>query len=183
VQFLSTCVDGAGSGRVGRALSENGLDVVQYLPNGYDQELISEFGQFLEGSYVSAGFFPFEAEDPPPAMQRFLDAMDKAGKSPNENSLAGWINADQLVTGLKEAGKDVTRKELVDSINRMTNYRAGGIIPGIDWTIAHDRPSDEDCFATLQVRNRALVPVFGQPGKPFVCFDLKDVDLENPEIR
>ena len=42
VDVLATCVDGAGSARLGQAFKDNGMDVVQFLPNGYDKSLISE---------------------------------------------------------------------------------------------------------------------------------------------
>jgi branched-chain amino acid transport system substrate-binding protein len=183
VQFLSTCIDGAGSGRLGRALRESGLDVVQYLPNGYDSDLIQEFAADLEGGYVSAGFFPFEAEDPPEGLRQFLDAMEEQDAEANENSLAGWMNADLFVAGLTEAGKAVTRASLVRTINRMTDYTARGIVPPIDWTIAHEKDGPLDCTATLQVRGGKLVPVFGEPGKPFTCFEEGNEDLANPELR
>ena len=41
VQFLATCIDGAGSARLGQALKDNNMKVVQNLPNGYDNKLIS----------------------------------------------------------------------------------------------------------------------------------------------
>ena len=60
---------------------------------------------------MTVSFFPFEADQKPPALQQFIDAMNKRGKAPNENSLSGWINGMQFVQGLQDAGPDFTRPE------------------------------------------------------------------------
>src|SRR4051794_33563355 len=75
VQFLGTCIDGAGSGRLGEAIQRANLDIVQYLPNGYDPDIPKQFGDVLEGSYVNSFTFPFEAEDPPEGMRNYKKAM------------------------------------------------------------------------------------------------------------
>src|SRR5581483_2156716 len=174
VQFLATCIDGAGSARLGQAFKDNNLPIVQYLPNGYDNKLISQNAAVLEGDYVTVSFFPFEADQKPQALQQFIDAMHARGKEPNENSLSGWINAIQFVQGLREAGPDFDRQKLIDAINKETAFTADGIRPdGIDWTTTgHKGRSNTDCVAILQVHDGKLVPRFGQPGKPMVCFDL-----------
>src|SRR5207249_1871192 len=104
VQFLATCVDGGGSARLGQAFKDNNLDIKQYLPNGYDKNLISNNAAALDGDFVVTDFFPFEADQKPKALQDFLDAMQARGKPANENSLSGWINGMQFVQGLKDAG-------------------------------------------------------------------------------
>src|SRR5215213_9835992 len=154
VQFLGTCIDGAGSGRLGEAIQRAGLDVIQYLPNGYDPDIVADFGDVLEGSYVNAFTFPFEAEDPPEGMQQYKQAMEDTGTDVNELSLAGWISADLFVTGLRtvaDSGDDLTRQSLVDAINAMEDYDAGGILPGTDWRIAHDQLEGTPCLAFLKI--------------------------------
>jgi hypothetical protein len=186
VQFLGTCIDGAGSGRLGEAIDRADLDIIQYLPNGYDQDIVEQFGGVLEGSYVNSFAFPFEAEDPPEGMQQYKQAMEDTGTEVNELSLAGWISADLFVTGLRavaDSGDDLTRQGLVDAINAMEDYDAGGILPGTDWTIAHDQLEDEPCLAFLEIRGSEFTPVLGRPGEPFVCLNSEDPDFDAPIIR
>jgi branched-chain amino acid transport system substrate-binding protein len=186
IQFLGTCIDGAGSGRLGEAIQRAGLDIIQYLPNGYDESIVEEFGDVLEGSYVGSFAFPFEAEDPPEGMRRYTQAMEDTGGEINELSLAGWISADLFVTGLRaveDAGDELTRQSLVDAINVMEDYDAGGILPGIDWTIAHDRLEPEVCQAYLEIQGGAFTPALGRPGEPFVCFDSENPNFDAPTIR
>lgn len=185
VQLLATCIDGAGSAKLGQAFHDNNMSVVQTLPNGYDNKLIADNAAVLEGDYVTVGFFPFEADQKPQPLQDFIDAMNSRGKAPNENSLSGWINAMQFVQGLQEAGTDFNRSKLIDAINKETNFTAGGIRPdGIDWTTTgHTGHTSTDCVSILQVQGGKLVPKYGQPGKPMICFDLNNVDLDNPTYK
>jgi branched-chain amino acid transport system substrate-binding protein len=186
VDFLSTCIDGAGSARLAEAIQRAGLDIIQYLPNGYDQSLIDEFGEVLEGSYVNSFTVPFEAEEPPPAMEEYQQAMEDSGTDVNENSLAGWINADLFVTGLRavaDAGDELTRQSLIDAINALEDYDAGGLLAGMDWATAHDQQSERPCLSFLKIENSTFVPTLNEPGKPFVCFDQEEPDFDNPEIR
>jgi ABC-type branched-subunit amino acid transport system substrate-binding protein len=185
VQFLATCIDGAGSAKLGQAFHDNKMSVVQNLPNGYDNKLIADNAAALEGDYVTVSFFPFEADQKPQPLQDFIDAMNRRGKAPNENSLSGWINGMQFVQGLQEAGSDFNRSKLIDAINKETNFTAGGIRPdGIDWTTTgHTGHTSTDCVSILQVQGGKLVPKYGQPGKPMICFDLNNVDLDNPTYK
>jgi hypothetical protein len=112
--------------------------------------------------------------------------MEDADAEINELSLAGWISADLFVTGLRaveESGNELTRQSLVDAINAMDDYDAGGILPGTDWHIAHDRLADEVCLAFLQIRDGAFTPAIGRPGEPFVCFDAENPNFDAPTIR
>ncbi len=186
VQFLGTCIDGAGSGRLGEAIQRAGLDVIQYLPNGYDQDIVDEFGDVLEGSYVGSFTFPFEAEDPPEGMEQYKQDMEDSGTDVNELSLAGWISADQFVAGLRaveDSGDELTRQSLVDAVNAFDDYDAGGILPGTDWSTAHDQLDAEVCQAYLKIEGGQFTPTIGEPGKPFVCFDPENPDFDAPTIR
>ena len=80
----------------------------------------------------------------------------------------GWINADEFVTGLKAAGPNFTQQKVIDATNKITNYTAGGIIPPIDWTTAHQKQIS--CYAVLKVVDGKFKPQYGKKGKPFLCF-------------
>jgi len=133
---------------------------------------------------------PFEAPEGSEGMEQFLAAMEKRGKTPSEQGLAGWTNATLFVEGLKAAGENFTQKKVVDAINKITDFTANGIVSEQDWTKAHAAdPAADGCTALLQVQNGEFVPVFGEEGKPFLCFQNDQVaktgppDLNNPVIR
>jgi hypothetical protein len=100
-------------------------------------------------------------------MRLYQKWIKQTGGTANEHSLDGWLNADLFVTGLKAAGPNFTRQKLVDSINKITDYTANGLLPGVDWTKAHETP--DPCFAVSKITHGKFVPSFGKPGKPFVC--------------
>ena len=63
----------------------------------------------------------------------------------------------------------------------MTHYDADGLVPPIDWRVAHR--TDPDCFAVSKVIHGGFEPVYGKPGKPYLCFDDDAKKLpENPPL-
>ena len=176
VDLVTTCMDNNGVVTLAKEIKKQRLDAVQSLPNAYDHDFLKEYGDLFEGSYVRTDFVPFEVTDPPAALTRYLDAMDKAHAEPSENSLVGWLNADLFVAGLKAAGKQFTRQGVIDAINKMTDYTAGGIIIGVNWTIQHTqlRQPATSCQVFSKIHDSKFVPVFSKPGKPFVCATVHD---------
>lgn len=171
VDMVLTCMDLQAVVALAREMKRQSLDAVQYLPNGYDPELITEFGDLFQGSLVLTFFTPFEAEDPPEGLQSYLDWMERTDTPLTENTMNGWLNAALFVDGLREAGPDFSRQKVIDAINAMTDWDAGGLLAGVDWTTAHTEGNDPICSAFSRVEGDAFVPTFGEPGKPFVCVD------------
>ncbi len=171
VDLVTTCLDLNGVVTLAKEMKKQELKAIAYLPNAYDHEFVDEFGDLFEGSYVRTDFVQWEVEDKPEGLQTYLDAIDEAGQEPSENSLVGWLNADLFVTGLREAGPAFSREKLIDAVNKLTNYKAGGIITGVDWTTAHTSLAREGeaCQFLSKIVDSEFKPVFAKPGKPFVC--------------
>jgi branched-chain amino acid transport system substrate-binding protein len=191
VDFITTCMDVNGNANIAQALKDAGIEVKGiYSPEGYAQDVLDDLGDKVEGFYFGSDFVPFEAPEGSEGMQQFLAAMEKLGKTPSEQGLAGWINATLFVEGLKAAGKNFTQKSVVDAINEITAFTANGIVSEQDWTKDHAARDDADgCTAILQAQDGKFVPMFGEEGKPFVCFENDQVaktgppDLSTPTIR
>jgi branched-chain amino acid transport system substrate-binding protein len=172
VDLVTTCMDNNGTLTLAKEMKKQGLNAIQYLPNAYNQKFISENAPFFQGSYALTFFTPFEVKQKPQGLKDFQKWMKKGGFEQNENAMAGWINADQFVTGLKEAGPDFSRQKLVDAINAEKNFTANGLLAGIDWSVAHQADQAQGCTVLSKIDNGKFVPSFGQTGKPFVCFQL-----------
>jgi branched-chain amino acid transport system substrate-binding protein len=170
VNLVTTCMDNNGTLTLAKEMKKQGMDAVQYLPNAYNQKFISENAPFFQGSYALTFFTPFEVKQKPKGLKDFQKWMKKGGFEQNENSMAGWINADQFVTGLKEAGPDFTRQKVIDAINAEKNFTAHGLLAGLDWSVVHQADQPDGCTVLSKIENGKFVPSFGQPGKPFVCF-------------
>jgi len=184
VGFVTTCMDNNAVANLAREIDRQQLDAVQYMPNGYDADLVAEFGDLFEGSYVLTWAVPFELEDQPPGMQKYLEWIDKTGGAKSELSVSGWLQADLFYRGLVAAGPEFTQQKVVDGINAISFWNADGAIPGVDWTIAHNDIDDTGCYAISRIENSTFVPQYAEPGKPFICFDLTaDALPEEPEMR
>jgi branched-chain amino acid transport system substrate-binding protein len=180
VNLVIPALDANGAFTLAREMKKQGLNATMILPNAYDQARIEKNADVANGSYVFTLYAPFESKSKPAGLKLYEKWIKKSGGTKSENSYVGWLNADLFVRGLKAAGCDFTRQKVVDAINQMTNYNADGIIAPVDWTKAHQQ--SPSCYSWLKVENGKFKPVFGQPGKPFLCFppDLTSIPA-NPE--
>ena len=181
VDYVVPCIDGNGAVTLSREMQRQGLDATMVLANAYNHPFAEENAQFVDGNYVFTVFAPFETRPKPPGLKLYEQWTKKTGGDQNENSYVGWMNADLFVAGLKAAGADFTQQKVVDAINAMKDWSAGGILPGVDWTTAHE--NDPECYAILRFQDGKYKPVFGKPGKPFLCFpaDLKTIPTD-PQV-
>jgi branched-chain amino acid transport system substrate-binding protein len=183
VDFVTTCMDTNGVKSIAEEIRRQELPAVQYIQNGYDHELVGEFGTLFDGSYVLTWFVPFEVAEPPPGMQDYFGWIDRVGGERSEQSMVGWLNADLFYRGLTMAGPEFTRQRLIDAINTMEDWTANGLIPGIDWTIYHEAQAEDGCYAISKVVDGGFQPQFGEPGRPFLCFELDAPLPDEPDRR
>lgn len=190
VQFVATCIDQNTSLTLAKEMKKQGLDAPQILVNAYDDAFVAANAEFLNGSYVSPQFVPFESRPKTDAMKEYDTWTSKAGYQQSEQTMIGWIAADQFVTGLELAGPEFTRQKVIDGLNTQTHYDAGGLLSGIDWTKEHEdttnnpqyRPATE-CTAVVQVVGGKFKTTLTPPGKPFVCFNRDDPTVDDPTFR
>jgi ABC-type branched-subunit amino acid transport system substrate-binding protein len=190
VQMVITCMEFNGGFKISQALKEAGSeDVIFYAPEGYKESTVERYGEELNNWYFRLGFAPWQLpkKELPEGTKEFLAAMKKRGKEPSEHNQAGWINAALLVEGIKAAGEDFTQQSVIDAINSMTDFDAGGILSGINWTPEGDGhgPGAEACDAWVEAVDGKFEPRFGEPGRPFVCFDVDPLpdNLDSPYFK
>ncbi len=169
VDFVLTCIDNTGALNLAKEMRKQNMNAIQYLPNGYDQQLIAANKEFFQGDIVGVPFAPFQTKPAPKGLVEFNKWMDKAGYARNEISINGWISAAMLYEGLKGAGPSFTRQKVVDYLNSLTNQTVEGLIPPRNWTKEHEITHNTACTAYVKVDNGKFVPTFTQPGKPFMC--------------
>jgi branched-chain amino acid transport system substrate-binding protein len=181
VQFVMTCMDQNGVFTLAKEMKKQGLDAPQQLPQGYDQNFINANKSYFEGDYVAPRFLAFEQTPQPPEMKKYFEWIGKANKKPGELSMHGWIAASQFVTGLKLAGPDFSQEKVIQALNGVTDFTANGLVAPIDWTKQHADPAKNpeahgklDCSNSVIVKDGKFEPVFAQPGKPWVCFNVDD---------
>ena len=183
VDFVATCMEFGGGFKIAQALKQAGVeDVVFYAPEGYKQSTLDKYGDQLNNWVFRLGFAPWQGKNIPKGTKEFLNAMKARDIEPSEHSQAGWINAALLVEGIKAAGPDFTQQSVIDSINKITDFTADGMLPPIDWSQNGHGPGHEACDAYVEAVDGKFKPIFDKPGQPFVCFqdNPRPPDLSTP---
>jgi branched-chain amino acid transport system substrate-binding protein len=175
VDFVIACLDINGAMSLAREMKKQGLDATKLLQSSYVPDVVQKNAQFLNQTYMVTDVTPLETKPKPEGLKLYEKWIKRTGGARDLNSLVGWVNADLFVTGLKEAGPDFTRQKVIDAINQIKQYNAGGILAGVDWTTAHEVASP--CYTFVKVVDGKFKPAFVEPGKPFLCFpaDLKTI--------
>jgi ABC-type branched-subunit amino acid transport system substrate-binding protein len=189
VQFVLTCVDLQESFTLAKEMLKQGLKADQELPQGYNQEFISQ-NPALNGAYVIPQFLAFEQK---PQIQEIKDLFtyaNKIGVKVSELTAVGWQIASEFYTGLRGAGPDFSQAKVVQYLNTLKHYTDNGFLQPLDWTKFHTDPikhpearGAQECANFVQIEDGKFVPRFGQPGKPWVCFGRDDPTVDHPTYQ
>jgi ABC-type branched-subunit amino acid transport system substrate-binding protein len=178
VDLVVSCMDLSGNILLSRTMRQDGMgSVAQYWLSGYDEAAIAKFSSLMQGVYFLIGHVPFEsAKLSPgkyPGIDLYLSKLAKyfPGELPGEASLAGWVDAEMFVTGLRLVGRDLTRIRLVDALNSLTSFTADGIVSPIDWRLEHRSNGLVDCNVYVRAIGGRFVPLFGSSRTVFTCFE------------
>jgi branched-chain amino acid transport system substrate-binding protein len=139
----SAGVDGFGDalepdGAIGLATSakQQGLSVkAPMVGTGYAQKTLddAQANAAGQGGWFAAQTVPFElGKSGTKAMEAALKKY--AGKAysggiPDGGLTGGWLSADLIIQGLKDAGKNLTREGFMKALSSTTGYTANGVLP------------------------------------------------------
>ena len=172
VDFIATSMDVNGMLTLAKELERQGVrdQITMLHPNSYDIDFVAGAGGLFDGDYALVLFVPFE-HDSDSELRRAYDQWVPAHGGPvAEQTMAGWVNADMLVTGLLEAGPEFNRQTIIDSLNQII-YGADGLINPIDWSRQHtavlpgvyDHAYALECVSYVQIEQGAFVPFLPEP--------------------
>jgi ABC-type branched-subunit amino acid transport system substrate-binding protein len=168
VQALTWVFDVNNIVRLQKALREQGvsLPVMDVTTQGYSQDYLEAVGPAGEGSYVPLGHVLLEEADQIPALAEYVDWLEQTApdEEPTSNGLTAWVRAAMFVEAATEVGPELTRDALIEELESMTDFDAGGLIPPID---VGDPVPTQGCFVMAQVRDGAYERVF--PDEGFHC--------------
>jgi branched-chain amino acid transport system substrate-binding protein len=177
VDLVATCMDLSGNRLLSQTMHQAGMGSVnQYWLNGYDESAIAKYASLMNGTYFLIGHVPFESAKLTPGTYPGLDEYLKElakyfpGEQPSEASIAGWVNADLFVTGLRMIGRNVSRTRLISAINSLAAYTSNGIVAPIDWRYEHRTVGPIDCNVYVRAVRGSFVPIFGSAKTVFTCF-------------
>jgi hypothetical protein len=87
---------------------------------------------------VSTFFTPFEVKPRPKGLKDFQKWMKKGDF--------------EQTTASRRRARSSSRQKIVGAINKMTDYTAGGLLAGIDWTTAHRQNPPQGFGALSEAR-------------------------------
>jgi ABC-type branched-subunit amino acid transport system substrate-binding protein len=188
VQLVLTCFDLQESFTLGKEMQKQGMQAVQELPNGYDADFVQQNAAALQGAIVAPQFVAFQNTPQIPEIQHLYTWAGKIGVPVKELTAIGWQLAAEFYEGLKGAGPNFSQAGVVNYLNTLTHWTDNGFIQPLDWTKYHQDPTNNpaarpklECGNTVKVENGTFVPVYGKPGKPWVCFNRSDPTVNNPQ--
>jgi len=181
VGLFVTCMEGSDNLAFAEAMHQNGMTGVHALwLTGYDRALVKQNSAVMQGVIYELQHVPFEAAaafpGKYPGMQQYLSVMNQYEPhwTYDETAIQGYINAEQFVQGLKDlarAKEPLTRQNLIDVINKDTEFSGNGLTTSVNWTYAHTSAPPPYCAAYVEVGpGGSITPVFVQPhDQVFVC--------------
>jgi branched-chain amino acid transport system substrate-binding protein len=157
---LYTGVDLVQNAAISDQLAKAGVSLKAIVfPGGYDPRVLALPG--LEGATFGIEFFPFELNTP--SYQEFNKWMP-AGAPRGQVTYIGWLSAEQMIQGLKEAGlKCPTQKAFITNLRLVKNYTANGAYDPVNFTDVFGK--EFQCVYYVKVINKKFVPQFD--GKQF----------------
>jgi ABC-type branched-subunit amino acid transport system substrate-binding protein len=135
----------------------------------YSNQLLSLAGSAANGMYIEQGYALYLGQDANavPAVKLFDKWMKKIDANANFEieSVYGWASAQLFAQALKDAGNPPTRAGLLQALNKITTFDAGGLIPPSNPAAA----VLSGCFLLAQVQNGQIKRVAPTPATGFYC--------------
>jgi len=96
-----------------------------------DPAVLKTTGAALDGALgTNYGTVPVGVNRP--AVRTFANGMKAAGLNPYSSAAPqGYLGADLLIRGLKEAGQCPTRAGFIDKLRNVSNYTGNGLVPEV----------------------------------------------------
>lgn len=191
--FVLSCMQSSDNITLARAIKQYGLNVHQLWFNGYDNSLLGQYSDLMQGVYVGVnGDVPFQVTTAYPGkypgMAQYIQTMNQYAPNDTYSDLAlqGWQSAALLVQGITNAGKaglPLTQANVINEINKLTDFTAGGVTNVVNWTTAHDTTQQTfpTCSAYVKVSGTKFVPAVAKAPQTFICFN-KSVNLQDPAL-
>ena len=184
-QFVVTCMQASDNITLARDIQQYGLRIKQLWLNGYNQALLDQYSNLMQGVYVlNASAVPFEAANRAkygntyPGLQAYIVAMNKYEPADTYNGVAflGWQSAALIAAGIKAVGNNITQANVIEATNKITNFTANGVSAPVNWAVNHTGVTLPACTSFVQVQGTVYEPVFAPGKQVFICLGPNDKD-------
>ena len=113
-----------------------------------DEQFLQVPGDHANGA-LGFCYYPDPDESAEPGVAAYRAAMARyhAGRPRNRYSLYGYVYGRLVVEGLQRAGRDLTRERLVDALESIRDWDAGGTMPPVSFSSSdhHAQPAGFVC--------------------------------------
>lgn len=134
--------------------------------------LAKEQGAQVDSTYVRLTTWPFEEADARPAMRTYLDLLEQyaPGAQPEQLGVPAFSAGLLFATAAKAAGNDLTRERLVEELQKIHDWDAGGLHGTTD-------PGNDvgtSCFVMMQVTYEGFVRAYPLPDQDREVYEAGD---------
>jgi branched-chain amino acid transport system substrate-binding protein len=174
-QFVFSCMQDSDNVTMARDIQQYGLKINQLWVSGYDQSLLNQYSNLMQGVIVNlTGVVPYEAVKYPDTytgMVTYVNEMNKYEPAFTFNGVAsqGWQSAALLAEAIRQAGNNLTQANIINITNKITNFTAGGLTTVTNWESAHSKTTYPICNALVEVHGKTFTSVFVKGSHVFVC--------------
>jgi ABC-type branched-subunit amino acid transport system substrate-binding protein len=176
--FVLSCMDVQGNITMARAIQQYGLNATQLWLSGNDVTTLQQNQSLMQGIYFDIQHVPFSASTSEyPGLKLYLAAMKKYQPQYiyDELSIQGWESAALFVQGVKMAGNNLTQANVINQINSITSFTAGGLQAPTNWKKAgHSGNAPPYCSAYIIAKGTKYLPVLNTGKNVFNCFESTD---------
>ncbi len=161
VDGIATLVDQTAYNRLQQSMDRQGYRPVHVADPLFTDPTVTQ-GATTEGTLVASDF----ADTGAPGVQEYVTTVRKAYGSAAQISylgVAGWLDAKILVEALKRMGDDLTRDNLLRTMDALPADVGAGIAPPLHFGPAEDHDLNQ-CLALTKVVNGT-----SKPYKGFAC--------------
>ncbi|HLM97023.1 MAG TPA: ABC transporter substrate-binding protein [Acidimicrobiales bacterium] len=167
--FFSTELPDNYASTLAKQMQQQGFKPINIEGAAYSNQLLSLAGSAANNMYIEQGYALYLGQDAQtvPAVGLFDKWMKKVDPKANFEieSVYGWASAELFAQALKSAGNPPTRAGLIQALNNVTFFDAGGLVPPSN--PAQAVPSG--CFLLAQVQNGRIKRVPPTPNAGFYC--------------
>ncbi|MDV6270844.1 ABC transporter substrate-binding protein [Rhodococcus globerulus] len=139
-----------------------------YLTSAYDQAILDDPAALAVSDGIGFGAPWQPASLKSAGTTQLMDALAKyAGwqkPNPTPGQMFGWFTADLAIKGLKVTGENPTQEKFIESLRKVTDYDANGLICPVDmskWE-GYIPGFPGNCTWVAQVENGEFTSVTGQ---------------------
>ncbi len=152
-------------------MAEQGFHPKLFSTSGvaYDSTYIPSAGSAANNTYSDMQSVMYGGQDAKntPAVALFDKWVKKVNPSAplDVYGVYGWSAAEMFVQALKAAGPNPTRPEVIDQLNKITSFNAGGLL-------ATSNPAEKippTCWLLVKVSNGKWVRTGPSPKTGFIC--------------